>query len=1074
MQPGKLSRVVKVLRRRGWLAILMAVHVPFLIAYLGGLWRHTHYQFFPFAIGAFVWLFATRRNEEPERWTWPTRILIAVDVVCLAVQPFQYSPWLAAAGLVALLTAWCLASRDDGYDRRLTYLVLLPLLVVRLPLMYDEQLIHWLQRLTTSFASSLMHRMGMLHFREGNILQFPSKSFMVEEACSGVQSLFTILFLAALVICLKRRSVIHGTVLLASGFFFAGIMNTLRVFSVASAWDKYAIDLSSGISHDVLGYICLAVAAVMLMSADAFLGFFFDPFTDEFQPKDVEQSFHNPLIRLWNRLVAVVPIPTGSQPKNSSQASARQGSDRGADAERPKYSSWRELLNPRKCFRFGFDFLECWYRSRTYGRLLAGLPFLAATVGGIFLVGWLRHASDAPIIAAYENAFDTASGHDQETKRETYLRALNSLRPLDFRYRFRLAEFLFKQGRQNEGLSEIIRLAPETGLGHADARMWLVRQAMQPQPVQSLSLDQIEKQLQAVVQQVPTDIEAHQLLAKLYAGRSDWMLAEQHLSQAAGIMPELNLALARLRKRRNTSPDDLLIAAQRAVVALSEQLEKDRANSKLRVELAEAMVLAGRGASGREVLVSGLIQQKDDPVLTHALSEFDLMMVDRRLTESPQNRDVCVPVVATALERDPSSAIAVQMLVRLQSMGAEISSVSFQKALDYWQKEIKETPDDNTRILLSQILLLSGDPEKAAETIRPALDQHPELRLNFARLLKQSGKTEESAILLNLLVTESQSQLEQDPKDTAAATQLGEALLVLGRPEDVRQLLITFAADPATSRIPTDAGLAALYGWACLGCYDKLTESNVELRRPTDAGSIPASAPIANSTASNGEPQIAINAADASTSRAEGPEPAVLLELLADAVACQSTTNQAIDRISRLSLSSHPAAAGAENLVRQLRLEGPYGGPVLNQLGMHALLMNRFDKATSYLELANIQTRGRDPMILNNLAIAIIRSDAGSKGKALERANETLALLPDHPDALATRGEIYVAMERWPEAIADLTESLKLRSRNAEVHRLLEKAYTGLPDPQMAEEHRQRASELEAAEVADPKTTTGS
>ena len=55
-----------------------------------------------------------------------------------------------------------------------------------------------------------------------------------------------------------------------------------------------------------------------------------------------------------------------------------------------------------------------------------------------------------------------------------------------------------------------------------------------------------------------------------------------------------------------------------------------------------------------------------------------------------------------------------------------------------------------------------------------------------------------------------------------------------------------------------------------------------------------------------------------------------------------------------------------------------------------------------------------------------------------------------------------MALERWPEAIADLTQSLKFRQKSAELHRLLEKAYTGLADPRMAEEHRERAKELEA------------
>jgi hypothetical protein len=57
-------------------------------------------------------------------------------------------------------------------------------------------------------------------------------------------------------------------------------------------------------------------------------------------------------------------------------------------------------------------------------------------------------------------------------------------------------------------------------------------------------------------------------------------------------------------------------------------------------------------------------------------------------------------------------------------------------------------------------------------------------------------------------------------------------------------------------------------------------------------------------------------------------------------------------------------------------------------------------------------------------------------------------------------------MERWPDAIADLTQSLQHRAKSAELHRLLEKAYLGVNDAQMAADHRQRAEELEAATAA--------
>ena len=215
MSAGQSLQGVRSRRQSLLLGGLIAVHLPLLVTYLKNLWTQTHYQFFPFAIIAFVWLLATRRSADPERWTWPTWVLIAADLVCLAGGFSMNSPWLAAVGLLLSLTALCFASRDVGYDRRLTYLALLPLLVVRLPLQYDLQVINWLQRVTTAVASNILHRLGMLHYREGNVLQFAGRKFMVEEACSGVQSLFTILFLAALVICLKRRSVIHGALLRA-------------------------------------------------------------------------------------------------------------------------------------------------------------------------------------------------------------------------------------------------------------------------------------------------------------------------------------------------------------------------------------------------------------------------------------------------------------------------------------------------------------------------------------------------------------------------------------------------------------------------------------------------------------------------------------------------------------------------------------------------------------------------------------------------------------------------------------------------------------------------------------------
>lgn len=289
--------------------LLTAAHLPYLAVYYAGLWQQqTHYQFFPFALVAFLCLFLQRSSSEPGQWTLMSVLLVLCDLVCMSLGLLIDSPWMFAAGLCCSLLAWCRVTSEKGYFRRLTYLALLPLLTLRLPLNMDVELIQLLQQVTTGVASRTLQRFGILHVRMGNVLDFPGKRFLVEEACSGVQSLFTILFIAALLICVQRRSLAHGVFLLLSGVVFAGAMNVLRVISIAWAWDRKGMDLSAGVPHDILGYVCLAVAALLLMSADSFLAFMTGPVPDVRRPGPAGE-YRNPLIYLWNKSFAIVPRP---------------------------------------------------------------------------------------------------------------------------------------------------------------------------------------------------------------------------------------------------------------------------------------------------------------------------------------------------------------------------------------------------------------------------------------------------------------------------------------------------------------------------------------------------------------------------------------------------------------------------------------------------------------------------------------------------------------------------------------------------------------------------------------------
>lgn len=302
---SQIDQLITYARTRAAFLLLLAAHLPFVVMYYIGLWKQqTHYQFFPFALGAFAVLYWQRRAAANEVWSRLPLALIAVDIASMALGAWISSPWLFAFGLGCSLLALCMVTGDQGYQRSLSYLALLPLLTIRLPVNGDLQVIHGLQSITTTVASKSLQRFGFLHVRSGNVLDFPGKRFLVEEACSGVQSLFTILFVAALIICVQRRTLAHGLVLLCSGVIFAGLMNVIRVITIAVAWDQRGVDLSTGWQHDAIGYCCLGLAALLLLSADSFLLFITDVVPDVRRPGPVG-AFRNPLIAVWNFLFTV-------------------------------------------------------------------------------------------------------------------------------------------------------------------------------------------------------------------------------------------------------------------------------------------------------------------------------------------------------------------------------------------------------------------------------------------------------------------------------------------------------------------------------------------------------------------------------------------------------------------------------------------------------------------------------------------------------------------------------------------------------------------------------------------------
>jgi len=255
------------------------------------------------------------------------------------------------------------------------------LLIIRPPLSYDEIAIQKLQLLTTRISSDFLNTLHYEHIRQGNIIQPEvGSALLVAEACSGVQSLFTLMFIASFIGIARQYPIVRSLLLIGTAVFWALLMNVFRVLAIAIAQIQFQMDLTTGWKHDVVGYAAMLLAIPFLLSTDKLILFVFDTVADD--PRKHQKI--NVLVLAWNWLFGArvsSAVPTSSAVTSSRRSSRRTGAQPGG-AEEELESDWKKLP------------------VKVRWALIAAVMLVAFTVMPTWILpGFLRGAVAVPAVA---------------------------------------------------------------------------------------------------------------------------------------------------------------------------------------------------------------------------------------------------------------------------------------------------------------------------------------------------------------------------------------------------------------------------------------------------------------------------------------------------------------------------------------------------------------------------------------------------------------------------------------------------------------------------------------------------
>jgi exosortase len=148
--------------------------------------------------------------------------------------------------------------------RTLAAPLVLLLLATPLPALVVNAMTLPLQLVASRIAESTLTALGVAVFRDGNLLELPSTTLAVADACSGLRSIVSLAAIGAL-LAWTAASWPRRAALVAASLPIAVTMNGLRIVATALACETWGPSAASDPWHTLGGWVTFLLSSLLLV-----------------------------------------------------------------------------------------------------------------------------------------------------------------------------------------------------------------------------------------------------------------------------------------------------------------------------------------------------------------------------------------------------------------------------------------------------------------------------------------------------------------------------------------------------------------------------------------------------------------------------------------------------------------------------------------------------------------------------------------------------------------------------------------------------------------------------------------
>jgi exosortase B len=262
-----------------WLPVLFglsALFVPTFIRLSTGTWTEDAYSHGPIVLLIVLWLFWEKRkalvDEQGPGAVTSGSALLVIGLLVYVVGRSQNIDLFEVSAQIPVLTGALLLMLGWRGTRQFWFPLLFMIFLVPLPGFVTFWATGLLKALVSDAAENLLYALGYPIARSGVVIMIGPYQLLVAEACSGLNSLYSLSALGLLYLHLTGSgNRIRAAALLASILPIAFLANMARVAILALVTYHFGEEAGQGFVHGLAGIVLFVIALMLFFAIDGVL-----------------------------------------------------------------------------------------------------------------------------------------------------------------------------------------------------------------------------------------------------------------------------------------------------------------------------------------------------------------------------------------------------------------------------------------------------------------------------------------------------------------------------------------------------------------------------------------------------------------------------------------------------------------------------------------------------------------------------------------------------------------------------------------------------------------------------------